>query len=135
MSQDQIAKLMAISGRLPATAPVEPTLGGMDDGVRQPSAPPPLLDSEAIQLSAGATAKPAAPDEPPTRRVARRRPAGPVRGKIAANDDVPSIGGLIYALEQKPSTKVFRIATVGSIIWAVVGLAFGKNRCEMVTAK
>ena len=48
-----------------------------------------------------------------------------MRGKIAANDDVPSIGGLIYALEQKPSTKVFRIATVGSIIWAVVGLAFG----------
>ena len=46
MSQDQIAKLMAISGRLPATAPVEPTLGGMDDGVRQPSAPPPLLGSE-----------------------------------------------------------------------------------------
>jgi hypothetical protein len=125
MSQDQIAKLMAISGRLPATAPVEPTLGGMDDGVRQPSAPPPLLGSGAIQLSAGAAEKPAAPDEPPTRRVARRRPAGPVRGKIAANDDVPSIGGLIYALEQKPSTKVFRIATVGSIIWAVVGLAFG----------
>ena len=125
MSQDQIAKLMAISGRLPATAPVEPTLGGMDDGVRQPSAPPPLLGSEAIQLSVGAAEKPAAPDEPPTRRVARRRPAGPVRGKIAANDDVPSIGGLIYALEQKPSTKVFRIATVGSIIWAVVGLAFG----------
>ena len=68
MSQDQIAKLMAISGRLPATAPVEPTLGGMDDGVRQPSAPPPLLGSEAIQLSVGAAEKPAAPDEPPTRR-------------------------------------------------------------------
>jgi hypothetical protein len=64
-------------------------------------------------------------EEPPVRRVARRRPAGPVRGKIAANDDVPSIGGLIYALEQKPSTKVFRFAALGSIVWAVVGLAIG----------
>src|SRR4029078_1912717 len=114
MSQDQIAKLMAISGRLPATAPVEPTLGGMDDGVRQPSAPPPLLGFAAIQLSVGAPENPAAPDEPPTRRVARRRPAGPVRGKIAANDDVPSIGGLIYALEQKPSTKVLWLPTLRS---------------------
>ncbi len=48
-----------------------------------------------------------------------------MRGKIAANDDVPSIGGLIYALEQKPSTKVFRFAAFGSAIWAVVGLVFG----------
>ena len=135
MSQDQIAKLMAISGRLPAKPPVEPTLGGMNDDVRPPSAPPPLLGSEPAQLSVSAPEKPqlsvstpekpAAPEEPPARRVARRRPAGPVRGKIAANDDVPSIGGLIYALEQKPSTKVFRLATIGSIIWAVVGLAFG----------
>ena len=51
---------------------------------------------------------------PPTVSAARRRPAGPVRSKIAANDDVPSIGGLIYALEQKPSTKVFRIAAIAS---------------------
>ena len=112
MSQDQIAKLMAISGRLPAKPPVEPTLGGMNDGVRAPSAPPPLLGSEPAQLSVSAPEKPQLnvsapekpPEEPPARRVARRRPAGPVRGKIAANDDVPSIGGLIYALEQKPST-------------------------------
>jgi hypothetical protein len=63
--------------------------------------------------------------ETPARRVARRRPAGPVRGKIAANDDVPSIGGLIYALEQKPSNKVFRYAAIGSAVWAVVGLIVG----------
>jgi hypothetical protein len=65
------------------------------------------------------------PTEAPSRRVARRRPAGPVRGKIAANDDVPSIGGLIYALEQKPSNKVFRYAAIGSAVWAVVGLIVG----------
>ncbi|MGW8207198.1 MAG: hypothetical protein ACWGMY_09620, partial [Hyphomicrobiaceae bacterium] len=58
------------------------------------------------------------------RRVARRRPAGPVRGKIAANDDAPSIGGLIYALEQKPSNRIYRHAAIASAVWAVVGLAF-----------
>lgn len=56
--------------------------------------------------------------------MARRRPAGPVRGKIAANDDVPSIGGLIYALEQKPSSHVFRLAGIASAIWAVIGITF-----------
>jgi len=70
MSQDQIAKLMAISGRLPAKPPVEPTLGGMNDDVRPPSAPPPLLGSEPAQLSVSTPEKPAAPEEPPARRVA-----------------------------------------------------------------
>lgn len=58
------------------------------------------------------------------RRVARRRPAGPVRGKVAANDDAPSIGGLIYALEQKPSNQIYRHAAIASAVWAVAGLVF-----------
>ena len=88
-----------------------------------PAAVPPLLGEDLSTERRSHAEKPAAPEEPPARRVARRRPAGPVRGKIAANDDVPSIGGLIYALEQKPSTKVFRLAAIGSVVWAVVGLA------------
>lgn len=63
-------------------------------------------------------------DPEPPRRVARRRPAGPVRGKLAANDDVPSIGGLIYALEQKPSTQVYRYAAIVSAIWGAAGTGF-----------
>lgn len=146
MSQDQIAKLMAIAGRTP---PVEPSLGGVPSDAEQvaedkerasrpvPTLPPPLLTIDAGQApaAAGAVAALPAPDkdttadepttEPPSRRVARRRPAGPVRGKIAANDDIPSIGGLIYALEQKPSNKVFRYAAIGSAVWAVVGLIVG----------
>jgi len=58
------------------------------------------------------------------RRVARRRPAGPVRGKLAANDDAPSIGGLIYALEQKPSNRIYRHAAIASVVWAIAGLIF-----------
>lgn len=62
--------------------------------------------------------------QPPVRRIARRRPAGPPRGKIAANDDAPSIGGLIYALEQKPSNAPFKYAAIATGAWSVVCLAF-----------
>lgn len=61
---------------------------------------------------------------PPQRRIARRRPAGPVKGTIAANDDAPSIGGLIYALEQKPSNRPFTFAAIASAVWALAGLSF-----------
>lgn len=143
MSQDQIAKLMAIAGKNP---PVEPTLSSAPEGLRQAtssapkadqgeiaplpvlSLPPPLLGSDAKSPAPPPEPHPEkeqTADEPPPRRVARRRPAGPVRGKIAANDDVPSIGGLIYALEQKPSNKIFRIAAIGSAVWTVVGLIVG----------
>ncbi|MFA7307273.1 MAG: hypothetical protein WC026_11430 [Hyphomicrobium sp.] len=137
MSQDQIAKLMAIAGRAPATATlVEPTLGqpSTSEEATAPSAsapmpalalPPPLLGGTAPSEQPKPEKPAATLEEPSARRVARRRPAGPVRGKIAANDDVPSIGGLIYALEQKPSSKVFRLATIGSIVWAIGGLAIG----------
>ena len=135
MSQDQIAKLMAIAGRAPVTAtPVEPTLGqsSPEEEIRPASVampalalPPPLLGGSQLSEQAKPEKQMPPAEDPPTRRVARRRPAGPVRGKIAANDDVPSIGGLIYALEQKPSSKVFRLATIGSIVWAIGGLAIG----------
>ncbi len=56
-----------------------------------------------------------------SRREARRRPAGPVRERLAANDDAPSIGGLIYALQQRPSAKPFHYATVASVVWGILG--------------
>ncbi|KWT66904.1 hypothetical protein APY04_2311 [Hyphomicrobium sulfonivorans] len=58
------------------------------------------------------------------RRTARRRPAGPARNHIAANDEGPSIGGLIFALQQKPSNAPFRYAGIASIVWAVLGVGF-----------
>jgi hypothetical protein len=56
-----------------------------------------------------------------------RRPAGPAPRRMAAaaaNDDLPSIGGLIFALQQKPSKSPFLIAVVASLIWFVVGGIF-----------
>ena len=58
------------------------------------------------------------------RRKAQRRPAGPSRGRIAANDDAPSIGGLIYALNQKPSNKPYVIAAGASGVWAAACVGF-----------
>lgn len=55
------------------------------------------------------------------RSVPRRRPAGPARSRIAANDDVPTIGGLIFALQQRPSRRPFVIAGITSAVWAVLG--------------
>ena len=60
----------------------------------------------------------------PRRRMARRRPAGPSRNRVAANDDGPSIGGLIFALQQKPSNAPFKFAAIASIVWAAIGTAF-----------
>ena len=59
------------------------------------------------------------------RRPANRRPAGPARRTIAANDDIPTIGALIYALEQRPSKRPFTIAAVGSAIWLLLSFLFG----------
>ncbi len=61
--------------------------------------------------------------EPETSRpVPKRRPAGPARARIAANDDRPSIGGLIFSLQQKPSNRPYKIALIASIVWAFLGL-------------
>jgi len=83
--------------------------------------PPPVGDAEA---------EPAASDESedeseaPRRRMARRRPAGPSRNRIAANDDGPSIGGLIFALQQKPSNAPFKYAGIASAVWGGLGALF-----------
>lgn len=119
MAQDQIAKLMAVAGRTNDGADGAEGMHMTVDAVD--TAPPSLPKSN----SPSSSQVPSAYNDAPARRVARRRPAGPVRGKIAANDDVPSIGGLIYALEQKPSTKIFRLATLASVLWAAVGIGYG----------
>ncbi len=128
MAQDQIANLMAIAWkqREAEASTVAVVDVSADAAAVASEAPPPLVAKVASQQADTAPAsKNQIANDQSSRRVARRRPAGPVRGKIAANDDVPSIGGLIYALEQKPSTRIFRIAAVASLIWAAVGIAFG----------
>ena len=54
-------------------------------------------------------------------RVGRRR-TGPARERVAANDDAPSIGTLIYSLQQQPSSAPFYYAAIGTGVWATLGL-------------
>ena len=92
---------------------------------RLPDASGSVLRAPEPEPDAGETDELDAETDLPRRRVARRRPAGPSRNRIAANDDGPSIGGLIFALQQKPSNAVFKYAAVGSVIWSAIGTGFG----------
>ncbi len=44
---------------------------------------------------------------------------------MAANDDVPSIGGLIFALHEKPSLQPLKHAAIASGVWAFCGILLG----------
>lgn len=76
-------------------------------------------------------------EEDPDAKPARRRPAGPPPRRLAtpANDDLPSIGGLIFSLQQKPSNTPFVMAAVASVVWFVIGgfLSYGLLTSESLS--
>jgi hypothetical protein len=78
-----------------------------------PKAAPKLASGPAPSAAEGTD-----PKSPPP----RRRAAAPPRARIAANDDAPSIGGLIFALQQKPTNQPFMMAAAGSGGWLAVGI-------------
>ena len=111
-----------------ATPPELPKAAGV--GVGGPPPLPPLsaasraAEAASPPAGAGAGSQSAGDDgDESARRSAKRRPAGPSRQRIAANDDAPSIGGLIYALNQKPSNTPFVRAAMASAAWVSFGLA------------
>jgi ABC-type transporter Mla subunit MlaD len=106
----------ARSARAERTAPAAPAAA-------KPAAPKPTLAGAAKAALAGTTAADARPaDSPaPATPPPRRRAAAPPRARVAANDDAPSIGGLIFALQQKPTNQPFIMAAAGSGGWLAVG--------------
>jgi hypothetical protein len=117
--QAQLAKTPVSTAKLPAHVawPVS----------QQPSPIPTTAAPTPTQLpSQPPLLQPGQPADADTseRRAARRKPSGPARGRVAANDDGPSIGGLIYALNQKPSTKPFQVAALSSGIWLALCIGF-----------
>ncbi len=117
------AKPLAELGQPTAGAPALPELAKAAGA--QSAAPAPALGQatrnvpEPPTLESGG--EPAGNSEQRTeaasRRKARRRPAG----GVAANDDVPSIGGLIYALEQRPAKRPYVIAASMTGAWLAIG--------------
>ena len=98
----------------------------------KPAAPPPLPptslaspDAGKRGNSAGESGAAANSSSSTSGRGSRRRAAAPSRNTIAANDDVPSIGGLIYALQQKPSQRPMTAAAIASGVWALLSLLLG----------
>jgi len=112
------------SGARERTEPAMPSLG--TTAVNAAAAPTPFPLAALGSLKPGNRDNVAsgdaggAPDRN-ARRPAKRRPAGPARAKIAANDDAPSIGGLIFSLQQKPSNRPFQVAAGASAGWLAVG--------------
>ncbi len=120
-----------------STLPPPPLPGGTGKGTAaiKTSTAAPVLNTAASRPASGALSTPhrtaapepeedAVPASAETRRSAKRRPAGP-QASGAANDDVPSIGGLIFALQQKPSRRPLTIAAIASCAWAFVTLILG----------
>ncbi|MCC7250753.1 hypothetical protein [Hyphomicrobium sp.] len=123
-SAPEAAKVDSLSLVLPPSTIVN--LGSPTAAVHH-RLPPPLPNMAARAQSAAPTGNERAAEPiqaEPVRRMARRRPAGPPRHKIAANDDAPSIGGLIYALEQKPSSTPFKYAAIATLGWTMICFVF-----------
>jgi hypothetical protein len=59
------------------------------------------------------------------RPTTERKAAERTRTRRAANDDVRSVGNLLYALQRRPSYTPFWGALVASLIWAGLGISFG----------
>jgi hypothetical protein len=116
------------SGARERTEPALPSLGTAPAHLASANAtaPPPFPLAALGSLKPGNRDHATSGNEGPSadrtpRRPAKRRPAGPARAKIAANDDAPSIGGLIFSLQQKPSNRPFQVAAGASAGWLAVG--------------
>ncbi|MGB6949548.1 MAG: hypothetical protein WBD84_10190 [Methyloceanibacter sp.] len=133
------AKEMSTGGEVRDEAQLEPDVDA--DGQRKLSLAE-RLRAEQRKISERKTPEPRMEDAKPAdlddigaaggRPITRsRRGAGGTPRRIAAaaaaNDDLPSIGGLIFALQQRPSKSPFLLAFVASLVWFVVGgfLAYG----------
>jgi hypothetical protein len=81
--------------------------------------------STAIPMASSKNPKPQSslrsPISSQSGRSVSRAATGPSRA-IAANDDRPAIGGLVYALQQRPSKSPFYFALGASAVWLVLGV-------------
>lgn len=120
--------------RLPPVPALQAPRGG------KPASPPELpIPSGAAESGASVSndidhGAPAGSADEQRRRASRRRGAGPARDHIAANDDAPTIGGLIFALHQKPSNQPFRVAGIASGVWSLIGVLLGWSLLAAETA-
>ncbi len=98
-------------------------------GADKPGADGAAKKAKRMSTGTGAPgARQSAVAEPPaeqSRQAAERK--GPDRRSTrrAANDDVRSVGNLLYALQRRPSYTPFWTALLLTLVWAGLGTAFG----------
>jgi len=89
------------------------------EDVRPQTLKAPQEDAKPAEMPENSGAAPS-----PRHLTRTRRPAGPPpqrRLSAPANDDIPSIGGLIFALQQRPARTPFLIALGASVVWFIIG--------------
>jgi methyl-accepting chemotaxis protein len=107
------------------------TITGKSDVKRTESAP--------LKGRFGGASNPPAANQTQAAQNTRYQRAGSeseaAAGRVAANDDMPSIGGLIYALQQRPSRNIFYVALGSTIAWVLLcgGLSFMLFSSEIAT--
>src|SRR5688572_27138857 len=60
-----------------------------------------------------------------SRQSAERKGQERSRTRRAANDDVRSVGNLLYALQRRPSYTPFWTALILTLVWVGLGVSFG----------
>ena len=112
--------LSARPGEIPLP-PTAPSLGAHKPGDRSANASARAPARNSSEKDGGRASAAAGDQQAGGRRQSKRRTAGPARAQVAANDDAPSIGGLIFALQQRPSNRAFQLAAAASGGWLAIG--------------
>ncbi len=117
------AKSGAASSASPEANPTTPPSGEVAQNRDQPPRPSrPQAPRRIPEGGGGDNTVQIASSTQPGRPAPQKRPPAPTRSHVPANDDMPSIGGLIYAMQQRPSRSPFLIALIASAIWFALGL-------------
>jgi len=115
------AKSGAASPEAPPTPPSGEVQAVSNRDQQQPPKPSRPQTPRRIQEPGDNTVQISSPTQP-QRPAPQKRPPAPARAHVPANDDMPSIGGLIYAMQQRPSRSPFLIALIASAVWFALGL-------------
>ncbi|MFY9875271.1 MAG: hypothetical protein WAL20_06460, partial [Rhodomicrobium sp.] len=120
--EDEARLKAAKSGAISPEATPNPPSGEAQPAPNRDQQPKPGRPQAPRRIQDGDNTVQISSSNQPARPVPQKRPPAPTRSHVPANDDMPSIGGLIYAMQQRPSRSPFLIALIASAIWFALGL-------------
>ena len=120
--EDEARLKAAKSGAISPEATPNPPSGEAQPAPNRDQQPKPGRPQAPRRIQDGDNTVQISSSNQPARPAPQKRPPAPTRSHVPANDDMPSIGGLIYAMQQRPSRSPFLIALIASAIWFALGL-------------